>query len=112
MKFKSTRNFDMSPFGWTDCKFTFNALSWGEMRNLDSARKRWAENKTDKEVEDAALEILEIMKSKFVSGQALDDTGEKVSVTIDDFDDVPFDIFLKLVGWVTSGEVDQSFLAQ
>lgn len=109
--FKSQRNFDMSSFGWADCKFTFNALTWGEMRNLDKARRKWqAPDLSDDEVEKAANEIVDILKSKFVSGQAIDDKGEKIEVKQQDFENIPFDVFLKIVGWVTSGEVDEGFL--
>lgn len=108
--FKSERNFDMSQFGWDGCKFTFNALTWGEMRNLEKARQKWG-TAEEKEVERAANEIVDIMKSKFVRGEAIDDKAEKVSVTVEQFEEIPFDIFLKLVGWLTSGEVDEGFLA-
>lgn len=109
--FKSTRNFDMSQFGWEGCKFTFNALTWGEARDLDKARKQWSNGLTDEETEKAANQIVDILKDKFVSGQAIDDKGTKVDVTKDEFENIPFDVFLKLVAWVTSGEVDEAFLA-
>ena len=105
--FKSKRNFDMSPFGWTDCKFTFTALTWGEQQNLDKARAKWTSEDSVK----AANEIVDILKSKFVTGEALDENDNKFTVTLDDFENIPFDVFLKLVSWVTSGEVDESFLA-
>lgn len=108
--FKSERNFDMAQFGWTDCKFTFNALTWGEMRSLEKARQKWG-SAEDQDVEKAANEIVDIMKSKFIRGEALDDKNEKVPVTVEQFEEVPFDIFLKLVAWLTSGEVDEGFLA-
>lgn len=108
--FKSERNFDMTQFGWKDCKFTFNALTWGEMRDLEKARQKWGSAK-DNDVEKAANEIVDIMKAKFVGGQALNDKDERVEVTVDQFEEVPFDVFLKLVAWLTSGEVDEGFLA-
>lgn len=106
--FKSKRNFDMTPFGWPGCKFTFNALTWGEMRDLDKARAKWA---TSTDNTKAANEIIDILKSKFVTGEALDENDNKFTVSLDDFENIPFDIFLKLIGWVTSGEVDEGFLA-
>lgn len=105
--FKSKRNFDMTPFGWTGCKFTFNALTWGEMKELEKAQAKWQASKDNSK---AADEIVDILKNKFVSGEALDDNDSKVPVTKDDFENIPFDVFLKLVTWVTSGEVDESFL--
>lgn len=105
--FKAKRNFDMSSFGWTGCTFTFNALTWGEMRKLETAQKEWQTGDTEK----AANEIVDLLKSKFVTGEALDDNDKKFTVTTDDFENIPFDVFLKLVKWVTAGEVDDAFLA-
>lgn len=109
MKFKSERTFDMSQFGWTDCKFVFNAITWGEQKDLDKWRIKWQSIKQD-ESEEAANKIVDILKSKFVRGEALDESGNKTSVSKDDFESIPFDIFLKLIEWVTTGDVDNSFL--
>lgn len=107
MKFKSERTFDMSDFGWKDCKFVFEAITWGEQRKLDKARIKW-QNPEDTDYEEAANEIVDILKNKFVRGEALDDKGEKVPVTKDDFEELPFDVFIKLIAWVTSGDVDDT----
>lgn len=109
--FKAERTFDMSAFGWKDCKFTFNALSWGEMKELDKQRRKWSSGISDEETEQAANKIVDILKGKFISGQAIDENDKKVDVSKDDFEQIPYDVFIKLVSWVTSGEVDESFLA-
>lgn len=110
--FKAERKFDMTPFGWPDCKFTFNALTWGEQRELDRERIKWQSSTDDKTVEEAANKIVDFLKAKFVSGQAINDKNEKVDVTTEDFENIPFDILLKLIAWVTSGEVDEAFLVK
>lgn len=110
--FKSERNFDMSSFGWPDCKFTFNALTWGEQRELDRERIKWQSSTEDKVIEDAANKIVDFLKGKFISGEAIDDKGVKVEVKPEDFENIPFDVLLKLIAWVTSGEVDEAFLAK
>lgn len=112
MAFKAERNYDMAQFGWKDCKFTFNALTIGEQQELDKERLKWASSTDEKEISQAANKIIDIMKSKFVKGQALDERDEKFDVTVEDFDKIPFDVFQKLTGWVTSGEVDEAFLAE
>lgn len=109
--FKSERNFDMSQFGWDGCMFTFNAITWGEQRELDKARQRWLSGAADnKQTEEAANEIVDMLKSKFVKGYALDNQNQKVEVSKDEFENIPFDVLLKLIQWVTSGEVDEDFL--
>lgn len=102
----------MSRFGWTDCKFTFQALTWGEMRTLEKARQEWQAESDETKIQKAAEQIVDIVKSKFVSGEALDEHDKKFQVTLDDFEEIPFDVFLKLVGWLISGEVDEGFLAE
>lgn len=111
-KFKSLRNFDMSRFGWKDCKFTFNALSWGEMRTLEKARQEWQGEADEVKIQKAAEQIVGIIKDKFVSGEALDDKDAKFQVAPEDFDEIPFDVFLKLVAWLVNGEVDEVFLGE
>lgn len=101
----------MAQFGWADCKFTFKALTFGQQRELDALRQKWQGSTDPKEVERAANDIVDIMKRQFVRGQALNDEGNKIDVKADDFEEIPFDIFLKLIAWVTSGEVDEAFLA-
>jgi len=110
MKFKSERTFDMADFGWAGCKFVFNALTWGEQKELDKARVQWSQSRDDG-VEEAANKIVDLMQKKFVKGQALDDDGGVVDVKASDFDDIPFDVFLKLVDWLVSGEVNPSLKA-
>lgn len=110
--FKSERNFDMTQFGWDDCKFTFNALTWGEQRELDRERIKWQSSTKDEEVEGAANKIVDFLKKKFVKGYALDEQGTKKEVKPEDFEEIPFDVLLKLIAWVTSGEVDEAFLAK
>lgn len=112
MGFKAERNYDMTQFGWKDCKFTFNALTIGEQQELDKERQKWAASTDDKEISAAASKIVSIVKAKFVRGQALNEKGEKFDVTTDDFENIPFDVFQKLTEWVTSGEVDEAFLAE
>lgn len=102
----------MSQFGWTDCKFTFNALTWGEQRELDRERIKWQSSTKPEEVEAAANKIVDFLKSKYVKGFALDDQGTKLEVKPDDFEQIPFDVLLKLIQWVTSGEVDEAFLVK
>lgn len=110
MKFKAQRTFDMSDFGWKDCKFVFNALTWGEQKELDKARIEWSKAK-DGDVEQAANKIVDLMQKKFVRGQALDEKDGKVDVKTEDFDDIPFDVFLKLLDWLVSGEVSPGLKA-
>lgn len=112
MGFKAERNYDMEQFGWKGCKFTFNALTIGEQQQLDIERQKWAASSDEKEISAAANKIVDIMKSKFVKGQALDEKGDKFDVKVEDFEHIPFDVFQKLTGWVTSGEVDEAFLAE
>lgn len=110
MKFKSERTFDMSDFGWKDCKFVFEAVTWGEQRKMDKSRLKWQSIKPE-ESEPAANEIVDILKEKFVRGEALDENNEKKTVSKDDFENLPFDVLLKLIAWVTSGEVDHTLKA-
>lgn len=108
--FKAHRTFKLDDFGWADCSITFQAVSWKEMRDLETARHSWQNQTDEKEIEKAANQIVDIMKTKFVSGQAIDEKDQKVDITLENFEELPFDIFLKLTGWITSGEVDESFL--
>lgn len=111
--FKSERTYDMSPFGWEGCTFTFKALTFGEQRELDSLRQKWQISTDQKEVEAAALKVLDIIKKHFVRGQAINEAGNKVDVRPADFEsEIPFDIFLKIVAWVTANEVDEAFLVK
>lgn len=111
MGFKSERTYDMAQFGWEGCKFTFKALSIGEQQELDKQRQKWSVSTDEKEISEAANKIVDIMKSKFVKGQALDEENKKFDVTIEHFEEIPFDVFQKLTAWVTSGEVlNEDFL--
>lgn len=111
--FKAERTFSMESFGWKDCTFTFKALTFGEQQELDVLRQQWSTKIDEKEIQEAALKILDIMKKQFIRGQALNEEGNKVDVKPEDFEDqVPFDVFLKLTELVTSGQVDESFLVK
>lgn len=107
--FYSERTLDLSKYGWDNCKFVFNALSWAEQRKLDSARIEW--QKPEADIEKAANSIVDIIKSKFVRGEALDENKKKFQVTKEQLEELPFDVLLGITAWLTSGEVNESLKA-
>lgn len=97
--FKLVKTVDLAKFGWDDCSLEFNSPTFAEMKKYDRVVG-------NSEATDAAIEIVEMVQSKFIKGTALNDKGEKVEVKKEDFANLPFDIVLHCITQISGGSQD------
>ena len=99
--FLSERTLDLSKYGWKDCSIVFNALSFEELTGLQVAKAGWS-TEDPKSAEDIFARI----EAQFVRGEALNEKSEKVELKKEDLKQIPFDMFVKIIEWLLSGELD------
>lgn len=107
MAYVLRREIDLSQFGWKDCKFVVNALTYSEMQN-------WTNKITGKDTNDPELakEVVDLVKTKFIEGQALNEKDEKVPIDASKFEELPFDIILHVTSVLSGGAAQDTNLPQ
>ena len=91
-KFLLKRIVNLEKFGWNDCTIELQAATYNEIVEW---QKKYGNIKNDDT--NAQTEVFDIVKDKFISGTALDDTGKKVDITKEDIGDLPLDIMLECI---------------
>lgn len=97
--FKLVKKVDLSSFGWEGCVLEFAAPTYAEM-------KKYQEAASAQDTNTAAQDIMEMVESKFISGHAMNEKGEKVEVKRSDFAELPFEIVLHCITQLSGGQPD------
>jgi hypothetical protein len=100
MAYSIKKTVDLAQFGWEGCELVFNSLSYDELQRLQTKYR-----KPDPDDTKAVEEILEILKSKYVSGEGLSD-GKKVDVHSADLGQLPFEIIQEVIVVLTGNNPD------
>lgn len=100
MSFSIQKAVDLSSFGWDDCVIKFKSIAYSEAKELRSKFEGIDPTKADEAVERSAFDFI---KSKFISGQALDDNGKKVDLTKDQIEDLPVEIVTRCINELIGG---------
>ena len=99
--FTLVKKVDLSKIGWEGCFLEFNAPSYGEMTTLQKQASK-AKDTKDLEVAD---DITGMIKSKFIKGEGMDG-DKKVQVTLENFDELPFEVVMECVLQISGGQPD------
>lgn len=97
--FKLTKKVDLSKFGWEGCVLEFDSPSYSEMTD-------WQGKVADTKSTEAAVEIVDMVQSKFVKGNGIDENGKRVEVTKENFSELPFEVVLECVTQISGGAQD------
>jgi hypothetical protein len=98
-KFKIVRKYDLSWIGedWKECYLEFNALSYEELFSLVGT----VVDASDPEAVKIGVEkTTKLLKTKFISGKGIGESGEKVDIAKDDLTDLPPDVINRVVTWL------------
>lgn len=101
MSFSIKKTISLAKFGWEDCVVELKSTPYKELRQLISKYSN-----ADLKDPSAEKEAIEFFKSKFVSGQAIDDDGKKVSFTVDQIEDLPAEVVIYCIQNLISGDQD------
>jgi len=101
MSFSIKKTISLAKFGWEDCNVVLKSTPYKELRELIT---KYADaNLKDPSSEKEAIEFF---KSKFVSGEAINDEGKKVSFTVDQIEDLPSEVVIYCIQNLVSGDQD------
>ena len=111
MKFKIVRRFDLGFIGeeWKECYINFNGLTIRDIRDQVPAIAN-IDNKNQKEIIDGMDKILNLIKDKFISGKAIDSEGKLVDLKANDLDDLPANVLVRALNFLSQGETEISTL--
>ena len=101
-KFKIVKKFSLDFVApeWKDAYIDFNVLTVNDVREVFPALAKM------KEVEEtnvsAGLDsILDLVKSKFIDGKAINEKGELISLEVGDIDDLPVAVLSKALSFLS-----------
>lgn len=97
MAFSLTRTYDLTEAGWEGCSITLQSLSYGELDNI-----RTSINAKDSNVE---AELIDKLANNVISGEGLDEKGEKVKITKDNFKELPMAVITFIAYQASGGDV-------
>lgn len=98
---KLEKTIDLSGFGWKDCSVTVQSITYGELKEFKKLSDEY--DASDPVLTD---KVLEIVRSKFVSGSGIDDKGEKVEIKAGQIDELPIEILLHIETQLFGGSPD------
>lgn len=92
MSFVLRKEIRLDGYGWEGCSITLASVTYKEIQD-------WQKKYKDVKEEDAQNvdEVLGLLKKKFISGQGLNEKNEKVDITPDNLDQLPFEIMLGVI---------------
>lgn len=103
MQFKITKKFDLSYLGedWKGCYLEFSAPSVGSLtKSLEGIGD--IDEKDTKLINENFTRTMALLKENFISGKALDVSGEVLEVSKNDLEQLPADIVTKLMDFLVS----------
>lgn len=108
-KFKITKRFDLKFLNedWAECYIDFNALTVGDIKR-EMPNFLSMENKDAKEVAKGLDSVLDLLKSKFVSGFGIGEDGKKVALTKEDLESLPAEVLTKALNFLSLGGAGNS----
>lgn len=111
MKFKIIKRFALDFIGneWKECYINFNGLTIRDIRDQVPAIANIS-NKNQKDIIDGMDKILNLIKSKFITGKAINSEGKLVDLKANDLDDLPTDVLVKALNFLSQGETEVSAL--
>lgn len=100
MKFVLKKEIALDKFGWTGCKLVMNSITYAELAEWQG---KLGDAQNDVKT---AMEIIDLLTDKFISGTAMDEENKVVELTKKDIQNLPFDIVLEAAGQLAGGQQD------
>lgn len=102
MGFTINKVIDLSKFGWDGCSVTFKSVSYEELTKFRDLQT------SDPKMEDADR-VVTFLESKFVSGQAKNETGKTVDLKATDIGQLPLEVFVHIEDQLIRTNPDPNF---
>lgn len=100
MAFYLKKTYELAEYGWEGCSVTFQALTYGEIKSLQEKLKD--KEAASKEQED---ELVQYLAARVIEGEGLDEKGQKVKITKENFQELPFQIVIDICYKISGGDI-------
>lgn len=100
MGFLLKRVVDLSSLGWEGCVIEHRSLEYEESEQMQEQFKN-----IDPKDKTAQHDVFKLMSDKFISGEGLDEKGEKTPITKDNLKNLPLPIYMAYVESLAGGTV-------
>lgn len=98
MSFSLNRTYDLSEVGWDGCSITVKSLTYGEVEQI----KADIASGDEKTVEAGLIDKL---ASNVIEGEGLDEKGNKVKITKDNFKELPLAVITHVAYKAAGGDI-------
>lgn len=108
-QFKIVRKFELSFLGdeWKETYINFSALTISDIREKFPAISTLSEGKQVDVAKGMDL-LLDVLKSKFLSGKGINSEGKMVDLTVEDLEALPVDVLSKAFGFLSQSTTPPS----
>lgn len=102
MAFFLKKTIELAEYGWKDCEISFQALQYDELLELQKKIQSAKSGGTEGTLED---DLVTFLCTKLISGEGLNDKGEKEPITKDNFRKLPLEIVSSLAYKLSGGDI-------
>jgi hypothetical protein len=109
MKLKITKVYSLASFGeeWKDCYLKFNTLTVRDITGEFSTLKD-IDIKNPDQVGEGMEKVMKLLKSHYIEGKVIEESGKLVELGKDDLIDLPLEIITGVLGFLSQSSAGTS----